>query len=122
MTVTLEEFEANWQRLEDCLSTVKLTPENLKGRHDETWRQFRVIAAGGFEAAVTYYLENSGDDPFFPTPGQLVVAKERSDWSPRRRETEPELTAEEKARLRKETAEWAATVRLDELGQKIISS
>lgn len=96
----------------------KLTEAQLTVRFTETWRHFRLLRAGAWERTVTYYIQNAGEDPWVPTPGQLIAAADRSARDP---EPGDDLTADEKARLRRETLEWAQSPEVKALEQKILN-
>ena len=119
MTVSLDEFDLNWRRLLDCMNTHTLTSDNLKGRYLETWKNFRRRVAGSWERAVDHYIETAGEDPWFPTPGQLIAVADRIALDVAGA-AEALLTAEDKARLRREMDEWLAGPEVKSLERKIL--
>jgi hypothetical protein len=103
-TVGREEFAAGWKRLMVSFDIPpSLDAERLQGRSEVIYEYFSQLAAGAWARTVRYYIAHAGDESWFPKPGQLFQACVDSYITPPSDVIDPE----ERARLRRETAEWA---------------
>ena len=119
MTVTQEEFDAHWDRLRACTITKPADELYTSKRYMETWKNFRLRTAGTFERTVDHYIETAGDEPWFPMPSQLIAVADRLAMEVAL-PTEPPLTEEDKARLRREMDEWLASPEVKKIERKIL--
>lgn len=78
-TVSPDEFDEGWASLTASFNLpTGLTESGIRARYEIVWGEFSKMRTGTWSRTVRWYIQNAANDPWFPTPAQLLEAARQS--------------------------------------------
>ena len=104
--MTKEDFGKQWDRLVANLDHGKLTAQQIRSRHDESWRAFSHHSLERFTEAVTTCIKDP-EQQWFPTVGAIQRCLNDTAPAPSTMDPNaPQYSPAELAALQEENARW----------------